>query len=120
MHRLSPIVFLLGLSFTLQAQSPHGAEFKMNCGACHTSDSWEISAEAWTFSEPVKPKFSTTTGWLIDPDTLRFNHFDTNFPLEGLHVFVDCRSCHESLVFSEAQTDCIFLPCRYAQSNSRF
>ena len=107
MLKYLPIILLLGLSFILQAQSPHGADFKMNCSACHTSDSWEIPANAWDFRNPEKPNVSKTTGWVIKTDSLRFNHYDTKFPLEGQHITVDCRSCHETLVFSEAQTECI-------------
>ena len=40
-------------------------------------------------------------------DTSKFHHNKTGFVLEGQHAVVDCRSCHESLVFAEAQTTCI-------------
>ncbi|HMR43277.1 MAG TPA: cytochrome c3 family protein, partial [Saprospiraceae bacterium] len=44
---------------------------------------------------------------IIAEDTLRFHHSKTNFPLKGQHKKTDCRSCHETLVFSEANSDCI-------------
>ena len=73
MYRLPQIIFLLGLTFSFQAQSPHGIDFKMCWGACHTADSWEIPANAWNFEEAEKSKFSKTTGWVIRADTLRCN-----------------------------------------------
>ncbi len=109
MHSLSPIILLLllGLTVNLYAQSPHGPDFKVNCAACHNSESWDIPAEAWDFEEEPKLKRSEMTGMVIDADTLKFNHFKTEFPLLGQHAAVDCRACHETLVFSEASTDCI-------------
>ncbi len=44
---------------------------------------------------------------VLPSDTLRFHHNKTNFPLTGGHIAVDCRNCHETLVFSEASSDCI-------------
>ena len=107
MHKLAVIAFIFGLTVTLQGQSPHGEDFKMNCGACHTADSWEIPADSWNFEKPSEPVISKTTGWRLASDSSRFNHYYTNFPLEGQHVSVDCRACHETLVFSEAQPECI-------------
>ena len=84
MRSLSSIVLFLGLTFNLLGQSPHGADFKINCAACHSSASWEIEI-----------------------DTLLFDHDTTAFPLTGQHTLVDCRSCHQTLVFPEASTECI-------------
>ncbi len=104
MYRLSSIVLFLGLAIRLSAQSPHGAQFKVNCADCHTSASWDIPFDKWDRNGPV---FSKTTGWQIGWDTARFSHTKTSFALTGQHVWVDCRACHASLVFSEAQSDCI-------------
>ena len=106
MYRLSSIIGLLGLCCGLFAQSPHGENFKMNCAACHTSDSWEISLDTWNFSEPISPKNQNTSANASD-DELRFNHHNTNFPLEGGHASTDCRLCHAALTFEETSTACI-------------
>ncbi|MCB9350832.1 MAG: hypothetical protein H6573_25485 [Lewinellaceae bacterium] len=84
MRSLLPIVILLGLANYLFSQSPHGAGFKGNCADCHSSFSWEI-----------------------DADTLSFNHDTTAFSLAGQHTRVDCRDCHQTLVFPEASPECI-------------
>jgi len=104
MYRLSPVILLLWLTVNLFAQSPHGAQFKINCADCHTSDSWDIPYGKWDRTGPV---FSKTTGWQIGSDTARFSHTKTSFPLTGQHVRVDCRACHETMVFSDANTDCV-------------
>ena len=80
------IILLLGLMILFQAQSPHGPDFKVSCGDCHSSFTWEIEAGR---------------------DTLLFDHGQTAFPLLGQHSQVDCRSCHQTLVFQEASADCI-------------
>ena len=77
-------MLLLGLATSLFSQSPHGSGFKANCSDCHSSFSWEI-----------------------DVDTFSFDHSLTAFPLEGQHTQVDCRNCHQTLVFQEASTECI-------------
>ncbi len=84
MRSLSPLILFLGLAPGLNAQSPHGADFKISCSDCHSSFSWAI-----------------------DADTLSFNHAATAFPLAGQHTRVDCRQCHQTLVFPEANTECI-------------
>ena len=65
------------------AQSPHGKELRISCNACHTSESWTVMR-----------------------DTLDFDHDITRFPLEGQHEVIDCRQCHSTLVFSDAETNC--------------
>ena len=44
-------------------------------------------------------------GRLILPK-FHFDHSKTNFALIGQHINVDCKSCHESLVFSKMDKDC--------------
>ena len=68
----------------LYAQSPHGTGLKADCSDCHSSFGWEVNAE-----------------------TLRFSHEATAFPLEGQHARVDCRECHQTLVFPDASAECI-------------
>lgn len=97
MRRLT--IFLISIILTGQgiAQSPHGDGLVIDCAACHTSDSWDIPMEKWSLS------------LLGDQDSIsnQFSHSTTLFPLEGQHQNINCRECHESLVFSEAQTECI-------------
>jgi hypothetical protein len=83
MRSLPSIILLLVLCLTLNAQSPHGEELTVACEDCHT-----------------------TEGWLMIPGTYKFTHDSTLFPLTGQHQAVNCKMCHQSLVFSEAQTDC--------------
>ena len=64
-------------------KSPHG-KLEEGCGTCHT-------AEAWT---PVA----------IAPT---FDHGRHGFPLTEAHKEVGCRSCHQSLVFSEIKSACV-------------
>ena len=103
------LTFLLftGAYSNLSAQNPHGDNLKMDCKACHTSDGWEIALESWNFEENPKIERSKMTGLPLGLDTAKFNHYNTMFPLNGQHQGVDCRECHENLVFEEASTDCI-------------
>ncbi len=71
------------LSVSLLAQSPHGDKFKVSCNVCHTTNSWKL-----------------------DRPNSAFDHDKTAWPLEGSHREADCRSCHQSLVFTEAKTAC--------------
>lgn len=101
MRNLLFIQLFLWFSAQIFAQSPHGAELRINCAACHSSEGWEIDADFWSKSELTKPN---TTG---SSETPRFQHSQTNFELDGRHAQVDCRACHESLVFKEISSDCI-------------
>jgi len=92
MHRLSQIVLCLWCSTSLFSQNPHGAALKIDCRECHTSEGWEIDAALWKNTSPDKP---------------RFDHNKTNFELTGHHKNVDCKLCHETLIFSETSSDCI-------------
>ena len=100
------ILIFLGLAFNLSAQSPHGEDFKMNCASCHTSDSWEIPLDSWDF-DLVNPKSEEESEASTTGKAEQFNHNDTDFPLEGGHRATDCRLCHESLVFTETQMECV-------------
>jgi hypothetical protein len=106
MHRLSPIILLLGLAVNLFAQNPHGADFKTDCATCHTSAGWDIEPEFWINNNPSKLIISDNTRLGIPFPTRGFDHNTTDFTLEGQHTFIDCRDCHQSLVFSEAQKYC--------------
>jgi hypothetical protein len=99
MYRLSITLLLLSLSHLLVAQSPHGQSLQLDCAACHTASSWDIPAEFWAQGKAAKPS-ETETG------TSKFNHNSTSFPLTGQHTVTDCRSCHETLVFSQANPEC--------------
>jgi len=100
-------VLLLAFAMNLLAQNPHGAAMKIDCAACHSSAGWDIDASFWQNFDPSKPQISKMTGMEVGFDTLRFHHGKTNFELKGRHAVVDCRACHETLVFSEANSDCI-------------
>jgi hypothetical protein len=89
-----------------KAQSPHGTELKMDCTACHNTDGWEIPASEWKFTPKTEKRISSATGLEIQTTNTRFNHYETDFPLLESHQDVDCRACHETLVFDQAQTDC--------------
>ncbi len=76
------IIFFL-FTISIFAQSPHGDTFDIDCSSCHTADSWKV-----------------------DLTKISFDHSKTNFALIGKHINVDCKSCHESLVFAKMDTDC--------------
>ena len=106
MYKLSSVIFLLGLATNMFSQNPHGTALKMDCAACHSSAGWEIAAAHWQTIELQKPTKSRTTGMPMPVDTSLFHHNKTNFPLQGRHAAVECRDCHETLVFEGAKTDC--------------
>lgn len=105
--KISLSLFFLLLSIAAFTQSPHGEKFEMNCAACHTSDSWEIPLNSWDFDGLVNPIETTETTDALPQDPTKFNHNDTNFPLEGGHAATDCRLCHADLVFTETAMECI-------------
>ncbi len=84
MYRLPQIALFFVFVFQLQAQSPHGPDFKINCSDCHTSADWKTMRS-----------------------TFDFNHDTTLFALDGRHATVDCRQCHTSLVFTESSPECV-------------
>ncbi len=63
-------------------ESPHGRQ-DIGCTYCHSEAGWTP---------------------LLDP--LPFDHASTRFELRGSHQETACRSCHPSLVFSEADSQC--------------
>jgi len=76
-------IFLLVLAGNLQAQSPHGQQLKIDCGDCHSSKGWS----------PLNSE-------------LKFDHQSTSFELIGQHQTVSCKSCHQTLEFNKAETNC--------------
>ena len=83
MRRLSLTIIFTVISINLFAQSPHGKNFNMDCSNCHNSESWQ----------------------LIKKD-IKFEHDKTSFPLVGQHKTVDCKMCHETLVFTGTKQQC--------------
>ncbi|MEM4260732.1 MAG: hypothetical protein QXG00_05840 [Candidatus Woesearchaeota archaeon] len=83
MFRLSLIITFLLIKCIIAQSSPHGENLKLECESCHNETSWNVLA---------KP--------------LKFNHDETNFRLVGQHNLVNCKSCHNSLKFEEANSDC--------------
>lgn len=77
------IAILFGL-FAQSTRSPHGENLKFSCAECHHPEGWKMVEGRYTFS-----------------------HNQTDFPLTGQHRAVDCRSCHISLVFDEADQMCV-------------
>ncbi len=78
------LAFLIVIFSGTSSDSPHGDKLEISCDECHTSE-----------------------GWDVDRNNITFNHDLTKFRLTGLHIEVDCKSCHESLIFSEAEPDCM-------------
>jgi hypothetical protein len=75
--------FLILLIAGRRQDSPHGSDFKVSCNVCHSPKGWELDREIYSF-----------------------NHNTTLFPLKGQHNSVNCKECHPTLVFAEAETDC--------------
>lgn len=80
MHKITLILIILySCGF---AQSPHGANFRLECSQCHTSESWQIKGK------------------------VSFDHSTTSFPLIGQHISVNCADCHQSLEFTSTKNNC--------------
>lgn len=77
------ILFVIIFLSNRQPGSPHGTAFKVSCSNCHSSAGWELDKKIYSF-----------------------NHNKTKLPLTGQHKEIDCRLCHQTLVFSEAKTEC--------------
>lgn len=82
MNKLIYILIFSFASLSLGSKSPHGKNFKLDCNQCH---------------QP--------TGWVLKKN-YTFNHDKTHFKLKGQHKAISCRTCHPTLVFSEATPDC--------------
>ncbi len=80
---LCGVLFFLS-AYIVQGQSPHGPKLKISCDACHSADSW-----------------------VVNTDSIFFNHDTTRFVLEGQHSVIDCRQCHTTLEFSPVETNCV-------------
>ena len=74
---------LFGL-FAQSTRSPHGDKLQIGCVDCHHPDGWTMQAGRYTFT-----------------------HNQTNFELTGQHNGLDCKACHASLVFDEADQACV-------------
>jgi hypothetical protein len=85
MKNLSLIIVVLSVAFILYqfTESPHGSDLNVGCEVCHSPDSWKLDMAIYSF-----------------------DHSSTRLPLEGAHTELNCRLCHESLVFSEAANEC--------------
>lgn len=84
MRILSLVILAIVFYFSDQnIKSPHGPDFKITCSTCHS-----------------------TKGWQFDKEIYSFDHNKTKMALVGQHTELDCRSCHKTLIFSEAKTDC--------------
>ncbi|MCB2219010.1 MAG: hypothetical protein KQI35_01355 [Bacteroidetes bacterium] len=84
MRSLSQIILLLMITVNIYSQSPHGDDFEMSCTDCHNSKSWKLEAGTYTF-----------------------DHSTTTYPLTGMHEDVNCKSCHPTLHFDDAETECV-------------
>ncbi|MFZ1703231.1 MAG: hypothetical protein WAT79_02730 [Saprospiraceae bacterium] len=85
MFRLSFIILLiLFISESGWSQTPHGKDFVMDCALCHHPDNWSYV-----------------------PEKSSFSHDNTDFSLKGRHAALDCRSCHQTLEFKQAESSCI-------------
>lgn len=103
MRKILFVILSLGFIASLAAQSPHGPALKIDCAACHSSEGWEIDAGYWSTPDPPRSAKAQEDA----SDIQRFKHSQTNFDLKGQHAEVDCRACHETLVFSEASSACV-------------
>lgn len=89
MRGLSLTILVLLLYFNIVPQekdsdSPHGENFNVSCNECHNSESWKINMATFNFDHNSKTKFA----------------------LEGLHIDVDCKSCHDNLKFLPTESEC--------------
>jgi hypothetical protein len=82
-YRIQLIIFSL-FSFInlINASSPHGKDFKIDCSTCHQTENWTKIKENG------------------------FNHNKTNFPLTGQHKSLNCKKCHSTLVFTDTKAEC--------------
>ncbi len=67
----------------MYGQSPHGDNLNLRCQVCHSAE-----------------------GWHLDRELYSYNHDESTFPLTGQHASIECKMCHSSLVFSDAENTC--------------
>ena len=95
MNQLTPFIILC-FGVNVFSQNPHSEALVIDCAACHSPEGWEIATSSWK------------NGTLVNPNAEEsFSHDRTGFPLTDQHAVLDCRDCHETLVFTQAQTSCI-------------
>lgn len=82
-YRALLILLLLITTSISWSQSPHGEKLRIDCAKCHN---------------PLN--------WTYDKLQSSFDHNNTEFPLKGQHINLDCRTCHESLQFEAAESSC--------------
>ncbi len=97
---------LTGKHVTVDCSQCHSSGYSntpMDCYACHQSD-----YESTDDPNHIQAGFSTdctechtTAGW----DDANFDHSQTQFPLTGRHIGVDCSTCHQS-GYSGTPMDC--------------
>jgi len=63
-----------------QRDDEHGGRFGTDCAGCHTTNSWEGAT---------------------------FDHNQSNFPLTGRHVNLECEQCHSSGQFAGLSGTCV-------------
>ena len=81
MHRLPFIIlFLFGCSL-MMAQSPHGSDFMMECSSCHTA-----------------------TNWLVNKDSIQFDHDSTKLLIAGHVIVVWCFQKLTPIVYPAIRT----------------
>jgi hypothetical protein len=88
--KLIVTILFLGVLFLLSnligqqsGDNPHG-DIDLDCDLCHSTESW-----------------------VIVPDSMKFDHDQTGYPLIGRHADVYCRECHQQLIFSHIGVLCI-------------
>jgi hypothetical protein len=63
--------------------SPHGKDLTISCSVCHSPNSWDLDRKIYSF-----------------------DHNTTQLPLVGQHSSINCKLCHPTLIFTDAETDC--------------
>ena len=97
---------LTGKHITVDCADCHTNGFSgtpTDCYACHQQD-YEGTNDPNHVTEGFPTdcvQCHTTEGW----EGAEFDHNQTNFPLTGAHITLDCSSCHEN-GFSGTPTDC--------------
>lgn len=74
-------------------------KLKSACNACHVDDDVHKGAQGDQCQD-----CHNETSWKEAPF---FSHDLTQFPLLGEHDNVECEDCHDSQVFTDAETDCV-------------